>query len=403
MKKIILILFIIILLGALALLVRVYLDRSNDGQDIVGEPSTEQGGLFGFLGIGGDTEIPTENDRGDFPTTGTPGQEGPNQIVSTKAHLYKLSDDPVSGATFISTSTVRYMDRGTGHVFDADLLSGEVTRVSNKTIQKAHAAFWTQEGEGVLYQQLENSTVRTTYLDITDETTISLPDNITTVAVSGDGSEVAFLVRNQLYIGDPSNIGQSTGTVPGTSWIIDWIDPETLSFTTKASALLPGFTYTTTGGVEGFTRGVGDMLGLTVNRRGSSVLYSANIEESDAILFFLDADTNTETFLNRTLAEKCSFFNTTNDYVLCAVPTTIPNVDMPDAWYQGQISFDDSLYLYHIPTETSFTYEPSEPIDAISLAATPDDSKVLFINKKDLSLWVLDLEGLGYTLQAETE
>src|SRR5580700_11419889 len=62
-------------------------------------------------------------------------EENANSDVSVTSALTELSSVPVAGATSFTsaagTTTVRYIERGTGHVFDVDMSSGAKTETTD--------------------------------------------------------------------------------------------------------------------------------------------------------------------------------------------------------------------------------------------------------------------------------
>ena len=69
------------------------------------------------------------------------------------------------------------------------------------------------------------------------------------------------------------------------------------------------------------------------------------------------------------------------------VPNFIPSSQYPDDWYQGSVSFDDTVWI--IDTEInlgSIIVDPntySEPsVDGINLILSEDENYLIFTNKK---------------------
>ena len=108
-----------------------------------------------------------------------------------------------------------------------------------------------------------------------------------------------------------------------------------------------------------------------------------------------------------TLPEKCDGFN---GVFACAFPNTTPPLKtssgydtvFPDAWYQGDISSDDSIILTNTSTgEQKVVLSPSQEdikvlsnyssFDIIHPRISDDGEFLFFINKNDLSLWMLRL------------
>ena len=107
-----------------------------------------------------------------------------------------------------------------------------------------------------------------------------------------------------------------------------------------------------------------------------------------------------------TLPEKCDGLN---GIFVCAVPTVIPSETVsgyetrfPDSWYQGDISFDDSVVLIDAVTgEKRLIMSSDQPdiraltggstFDIIDPRISDDGRYLFFIHKGDLSLWMLRL------------
>ena len=107
-----------------------------------------------------------------------------------------------------------------------------------------------------------------------------------------------------------------------------------------------------------------------------------------------------------TLPEKCDGFN---GVFVCAVPETIPantssgyETVFPDSWYQGDISFNDSVVLIDaVSGDRRLILSPRQPdfaelsdgdvFDIIHPHISEDGQFLFFVNKRDLSLWMLRL------------
>ena len=78
----------------------------------------------------------------------------------------------------------------------------------------------------------------------------------------------------------------------------------------------------------------------------------------------------------------------------CAAPDTIPSgITYPDDWYQGAVTFTDSLWELNLEAQegvlvSDFTQTSGRTIDATNLAS--DGAIVLFINRLDGTLWSFD-------------
>ena len=98
----------------------------------------------------------------------------------------------------------------------------------------------------------------------------------------------------------------------------------------------------------------------------------------------------------RTLAEKCAWGNFYTDIVYCAVPSTPVAGTYPDDWYRGTLATDDRIWQINAETGdvhlvSSIVNQSGRTIDGYDLGLDNKDNYLFFMNKKDLSLWSLDL------------
>ncbi len=372
------------------------------------------GDTFGF----GDDETPNA-------TTTAPGEvpAGPSfRERLRRAQMLPLSEVMVAGATFttaveVSTTTeattteefIRFVERETGHINDLSLETGEELRATNTTIPGIQEVVWGENGSAVALRYLaeDNETVETylAYLKTTmrpdpyDLDGTFFPQNIPSISLSATGSEAFYLMMTQdQAIGRLSTIANhNQKTIFASSlreWASLWKTPEEIFITSKPSVSAVGVSYT--------LKKNGDMAriisgtGLTVlpSPSGERVLYTI-ASPSVFRSFVLTRDTQqTMTLSVRTLPEKCVWRN--DDSLICAIPNTIPS-NIPDAWYQGRVSFNDSLWTIDVANEVyDFLYAPedtdaNETMDIINLDLSDDGTVLSLINKKDLRGWIADV------------
>ena len=393
------------MLSIAAVGIYVYFDRGNGGDNVVGELSQDRrGGIFGFLGFG---DSSSNNSTQDGAPTGNqnPGDTQRSTFVPT---LRQLTQEPVAGFTFTGTSTVRYVDRGTGHTLEADLTSYDVQKLSNTTIPKVYRAFWVNKGEGVVYQQLseQTDTIKTSFIELINTTGTStealkdtvitfLEDNISEIAVSPDTDKIVYLKNGLITIGGPDGAGQSSFKIPGNEWILEWTSPNKLNLTTKASALVDGYSYTSS--LAGsMTKLIGPASGLTTYNPDNNWFLWSESDGNTVTLFAENPSTGTTTpMIPGALPEKCVLLQNKTDSVVCGVSNFIQNQQYmhPDSWYQSVVSFEDRFSLYNLSNPSSkVLIEPQTPVDVIEPMVGPEDIYLVFINKKDLTLWSLNLE-----------
>ncbi len=382
--------------------------------------------LFGFL-------------RGDEPTfsetSGGSLGEGtavrpPERAPSTPS-LRQIVNVPVAGALAFSTGTstssarlVRYMERATGHIYDIDLATDKKTRVTNTTIPRVHEAVFSRNGDFVVTRYLDSDdrTVETFLGKVPKSPSGNgalrgefLQRNISEFSLSPDTNEIFYLVKTPDgaagFIAPLSSPAQRKQifTFPFSEWLVQWISRQYIVLFMKPSGLVPGYTYYTDL-LEAKLSGelievmeldeklTGGIAGLTVLVNNSKTPSIALYSDSAPALWIYDWTDEKNTVHKRTifqtLSEKCVWAKDTVT-VYCAVPETIPSGIYPDDWYQGTVSFNDMIWSFNTKTGARTpSAEPAEygaAIDAIKLFLSPDERRLFFTNKKDMSLWVYDI------------
>lgn len=333
----------------------------------------------------------------EIPTTTVTNQE--SEIIQSAAPTRTIT-------------TARYVEAATGHIVDVDAFSLASTKVSNATVPGIHEALFAGNGDTVFLRFLDsdNQTIRTFGGIITPPNTSQnvegsldgtfLYQNIRDMSVSPDTQNIFYLLdaNNQIVGSTVDSLGQNVSNVfssPYTEWLPQFISPQTVALTTKASAASPGYLYNLTLATKGLKKILGDIAGLTTNESndGYWVLYSSGINNGISPLTLYNT-VNQSSFNVQlsTLPEKC-VWGAQSSAFYCAVPKVIPAGSYPDVWYQGVQSFNDYLYktvtgvnLNNILLE-DLSYTSNEAIDAINLTLSPNERYLFFTNKRDGSLW----------------
>jgi hypothetical protein len=93
------------------------------------------------------------------------------------------------------------------------------------------------------------------------------------------------------------------------------------------------------------------------------------------------------------LPEKC-VWSANGVTVYCAVPADMSSGEYPDSWYQGLVSFTDRFVKIDASTLGMSVIADSAyqtPVDATHLFLDDKEGILFFTNKKDSTLWSLDL------------
>ena len=173
-------------------------------------------------------------------------------------------------------------------------------------------------------------------------------------------------------------------------WLVQRPQKGFLTFTTKPSADVLGSLYFFDTNNENMKKILGGVRGLTTlaNNDMTKVLFSENLK-----MQVYDVKENKSSNLLRTLAEKC-VWSVGGVSVYCGVPIHPEDTHYPDAWYKGQVSFSDNIWkidMENIFSESLTSDYFDIELDVIKPALSLSDDYLVFINKKDSSLWSLTL------------
>lgn len=331
--------------------------------------------------------------------------------VSLTEPLVQLTDRPVAGATYVEINKeifVRYVERGTGHVFQISLATGEETRISGTTIPRVVDAVWSPSGTRVaLTVEVEPYETETYIAHLTtNDSGTQILDGFTldahahslafdkvgdTVfyAVSGTQSTVGY--AENLKTGERSTMFEA----PFTQIEVLWGD--TIYIYNKPAMELRGFLYSVDGDV--LTRLAGEQ-GLMAKQNEETLLISHSEHEQLQTRIYAPETASTTWLVTPGYPEKCGFGHSTErKQMWCSGPMLLPPGNHPNDWYQGAVSFDDHLWQIDLETGTStFLYDPRDiagrALDGTDVTVDQTDSYVLFTNKPDGTLWLYDLTAL---------
>lgn len=420
---------IIILLIATLAFLGYYFYTSNIGTGGEGGEDTESP-LGGFWPFGRGTVTPSAPvvDTEDPDTDGDDDPLPPIEIPK----LRKLSDFAVGGfyatSTASSTSIARYVHRGTGHVYEAVSDDSQIEKISNTTLPMIFDSLWAgsgmsflaryiEEGEKVtnFYTELKRTATATTSKDVASTGETDPEYELRGRSVWSGARDVVLSPKKDrvfAWYGDSTSSSGGRGLIgtldektssqvfasPITEFNIDWPTESTVTLTTKGTAYGSGIMY----GLDTRTRELKKIIPSTrglsalMSKDGTSVFVSSTRGSGIESAFYDIALQKNEESVFRTMPEKCVWSTLRTKEIYCAVPTEITEGEYPDDWYKGNISFNDQIW--HLDRETGQVHLLSNPlkdegaiIDAIELRLDPKENFLYFVNKRDLTLWSLDL------------
>lgn len=375
--------------------------------------NSSSGGIFAGL-------FPTSGDNtsasGETPSGAQGGDFQGGGVGSSDSGLHQLTAVPVAG--FVSTTTVsgsalRYVERATGNVFQ--IKDGRTERLTNTTIPAVYEALWNKNASMVALRYLnENDVIKTHLAAIVENasstattatTTISslegedLQDDIPYMTLSKDGTKLVYVAPTgsgaTIYETPFTSKSTALFSTPFSEWKLSVLKSDAAIATTYASAITDGFAYAVDKDGN-FSKILGPIKGLTtlVDPSGDRLLYAESKDDRVAMKLFHMNDGLTVDMPISTLPEKCAWSPNTPTLLYCGIPKNLGSDSYPDAWYKGEVSFEDDLW--EIDTQTNSVrvlaaLPASTPVDVIDPIVTEDGTTLYFINKKDSTLWSLAL------------
>ncbi len=298
--------------------------------------------------------------------------------------------------------SIRFVERKNGHIYKMFLDKKEKEKISNSTIPSIYEALFDSTGKTVIYRYLSGEKIINTYVaTIGASSGLFLQQNINDISVSQDKTKFFYLTKNENgVIGNIGILGEQKRDVvfnhPLTEWISSWGKNQNIYLTTKAS-------YTATGSIfllntfnQTISKVFGGVIGLTtqINKNSTNILYNESTDSGPKLGVFNIKNHTTKDLDIYGLPEKC-VWSDDNINIYCAVPNEIKGNQYPDSWYQGIVSFDDFFVKINTETGDRITLANSvneTPVDGTYLFLDKDESTLFFTNKKDSTLWSLQLK-----------
>ena len=338
--------------------------------------------------------LPSPSTDGNLPI----GGELPGGVVAGK-NLIQLTSNAISGAGSAST-TIRYVEKSTGHIYEINPDGQNRQRLSNTTILKTFETLWSYRANKLIIRYLESSLVRNLSASVSTTTQgVFLPQSTAAVAVSPNEDKIFYLVlTEETAMGLTANFENKNQknifNSPFGEFNVSWPKNDMITLLTKPSAFSEGFFYSLNSQTGKFGKIIGDVKGLTafLSPDGARVIYSESNSNSLETKIFNIKEKTSSDFDLRTLPEKCAWSKSNKDIVYCAVPDNFPQGDYPDDWYQGLISFKDSIWQKNFSTGETKVLINETNTDVINPFLTKDENYLIFTNKTDNTLWSLKLK-----------
>ena len=339
----------------------------------------------------------------------------PGEVVFTSSSTAPVVAQTVAAGTSTASTTVsiplpdteiRYAERRSGNLFSYLFHSHVSTRIVNKTIPGVQEASWLPNGS-IAYLRYAGGSAASPEIDTyglpaDGSAGFLLPLNLAQALVTGSSSLFTLATGANGSIGSVSKSdGSASHTVfssPLANITIAAAGKGQFVAYTKPTALAAGYAYLIDS-AGGFTRILGPLTGLSVlpSPSGNWALFSY-VDQGALKTQLYNVKTRVTLPLPiATLSEKC-VWAPDESAVYCGVPIagTVPSGTYPDDWYQGAVSFTDQIWKIDVggrfaQLTLDFSSTAKSPLDATALAIDPKKDVLVFLNKRDGSLWAYDL------------
>lgn len=328
--------------------------------------------------------------------------------------LARVGNTPTAGYGFVGSgeeSRLRFVERGTGYVFDVVPETGALERRTNTLIPRTYEAL--VAGTKVILRGTDdNGTVTTIAGEITTSTSTKnepaalkqrrLPEDIRSIAIAPSGTEIFYVIEV------PGSASGMRASWDGTSekkiltssisrWQTEMLADNRIVLTENAADGVEGHAYLLRENV--LAPIVGSVSGLTFlpNPKTSAYLYGESSGGAGGGLFlYARSSTSSSVALLplKTVAQKCAWSPRESNVVYCAVPQQSTPPNFLDLWYRGDTHIADSWWKVDISANAA------EPVyDSANASFDVEDpvmddagEYIAFRNAMDKSLWLLRIE-----------
>ena len=362
-----------------------------------------------------------------------------NDRFTAISKLRQISDNPVAGFIIFDRETdtsnriileqeekldkeyetiYRFTNKSNGNIFETTSRTPSLKRLTNNTIPKIKESIFSKTLENVVFRYLDDSETIESYFSkiIMDKNSTTtqigegdfvklessfLQKNINNISFSEDG--LVFYTVNvgdesYGYIFDINNPNNPEFSFSSNLRDIrtEWFKDNSILLGTKPSSVSNGLLFEYNFDTQKITKILEGGYGFNfLSKNNNDTIIYSELSRSEINSYSYNTRTK-ETLdlnLNTIVSDKCAWSNKLDTVIYCAVPNSKIGSGYPNLWHQGQVSFNDSLFK--IDTETGLKLQITgleEDFDITKLQVSDDDEYIVFINKKDLTLWSLDIK-----------
>ena len=358
------------------------------------------GEVFSNLGF----QLGNQDTTVTTPSTSTTSTPIDGLVDTKHGKLRQLTTHSVAGyisvATGSSSEAVRYVERGTGHIYSIDLASGKEQIISRTTIPAVAHAYFSPDGNTVAelsYTPEGETSVFVGTINSASLDGISLEQNARNISFANNHTVLYTVTQNGTTIGYRQDISTKTrqevfrfnfGSID-----VTWGNGlSNVYITTKPSPALQGFIYKVTGNTVSPIGPVAYGLSSVVSNEYVIVTYRKSQTYHSSIL----TDNNPLPLPILVINKKCTFDSLNKDLLWCGAPQQNTSQTYIDDWYKGTLTAQDDIWLINlklgsvqmkIDTQT----EIGHSLDILNPEMNTSGTSLFFKNKTDQTLWMYDL------------
>lgn len=186
-------------------------------------------------------------------------------------------------------------------------------------------------------------------------------------------------------------------------WLAEWNNPDAIILQTKPSHNINGYAYRLVPSTNRFEKILGDKPGLlaSVSPNEQFAVYSYTNQNTNRTgTKILNLQTREERELSfKTLPDKCAW-SADSSFLICAAPNGGLSANEPDAWFKGQTTYIDSIWIVSTDTfANQRIYSPqiqdNAQLDIYKISIDPfEENYVYFLDKNTNFLWSLEIDGI---------
>jgi len=334
----------------------------------------------------------------------------------------ELLSNPIAGFGIFGTSatntTIIAVDRSTGHIYRIHHASGTVEKIANTTmvgVQEAYigettsmyyiiSRYEANSGSQTHIQAIKKNIVGVTASSTTGSGSL-LTSTVVSIAVSPKRDRYATVVKGStggsiVYITDfATGKKREIYRSPLTEWNILWPSEGTLTLETKGSSRVKGTLLALNAQTGIATRIIGNTAGLTsLPSPTMNYLFSSESREEGGInLFRYTVKSGDKTPLSFAVFPYwCTWAPKTDGVIYCSAPDSLSAVNLPDAWYRGELSFDTKIWKFNVKTgDSEIVWNPNltgtVKTEARNLTVNSSETLLFYINNRTNTLWSVRL------------